>query len=150
MSITIGVIFSADSVKMFEEFGLKCVYVLNDVKTFSFETNAEVSAFLNGVDDSVGYDACKIKKAKPGSKISQVAFCEDDGEGFEYLKIQQGSEAERIAYEAGVEACEGWFGYQQLGDQDLNNYLQAKAAAKTSLGNHVIRFIQSAPLAAVA
>jgi hypothetical protein len=150
MSITIGVIFSADSVKMFEEFGLKCVYVLNDVKTFSFETHTEVSAFLHGVDDSVGYDACKIKKAKPGSKISQVAFCEDDGEGFEYLKIQQGSEAERIAYEAGVEACEGWFGYQQLGDHDLENYLIAKEMANSTLGNQIIRFIPTARLSAVA
>jgi hypothetical protein len=150
MSITIGVIFSADSVKMFEQDGLQNIHVLNDVKTFSFETYAEVSAFLHGVDDSVGFDECKIRKAKQGSCTAQVAFGQEDGEGFVFVKVQQGSEAERIAYEAGVEACEGWFGYQQLGDQDLENYLIAKEMANSTLGDRIIRFVPAARLSSVA
>jgi hypothetical protein len=143
MSITIGVIFSIDSVGLFEIFGLKNIHVLNDLKTFTFDNHDEVNAFLHGVDDSVGYHECKIRKAKPGSIEAQVAFIEE-GESVEYLKIKQASVAERIAYEAGVEACEGWYGYKQLSDDELDNYLQAKAAAGSTQANQIIRFIQTA------
>lgn len=128
MSFNVGIVFSTEAYALFNRVGLKNVDVLHDLKTYTFDTEHEATAFRDGVEASVGCAECIVKEARPRSKISHIAFGSDDCVSKSYTRIEHSSAAERIAYEEGVEDGEGWFAHVDLEDDQMENYKQANAA----------------------
>lgn len=128
MTIEVGIVFSSEAEALFQRFGLKNFHVLEDLKTYTFDTEAEAAAFRDGVEEAVGYEECLIKEARPRSKISYIAFGKEESRSCEYSRIDHESAAVRVAYEDGVEAGEGWFGYVDLNEVQMKNYKDAITA----------------------
>lgn len=145
MTFKVGIVISRESVGLFEEFGLKDIQVLNTTTMYSFATEAEAAAFRAGLDEAVGYMECSVKTAKPGSKISYIAFGSEDVERNKHTRINHESAAVRVAYEHGVMEGEGWMEYVDLDDDEIRNHEQAVAAVMASgepiSSENLVRFI---------
>lgn len=147
MTIEVHIVYSSEAEALFRRFGLKNVDVLEDLKTNSFDTEAEADAFREGVEASVGYEECIIKEARPRSKISHIAFGKEASDDKDYTRIDHESAAVRVAYEDGVEAGEGWFGYVDLDEVQVKNYRDAIAAlqadGKELNSKNLVKYIKS-------
>lgn len=128
MTIEVAIVFSSEAEALFQQFGLKNFHVLEDLNTYSFDTEEEAAAFRDGVDSSVGYEECVVKEARPRSKISYIAFGKEESQSKDFTRIEHESFAVRVAYEEGVEAGEGWFGYVDLDEVQMKNYRDAVTA----------------------
>lgn len=147
MSFNVGIVFSTEAYALFNLVGLKNVDVLHDLKTYTFDTEDEASAFRDGIESAVGCAECVVKEARPRSKISYIAFGSDDCESKSFTRIDHSSAAERIAYEQGVEDGEGWFAHVDLEDDQMENYKQANeamlAAGLPDNAQNLVGFIKS-------
>jgi hypothetical protein len=147
MSTMVAIVFSQSSAAAFEEDGLKDADVLNDLKLFSIETEKEVNAFLRGVDDAVGYEECRVKEVRPDAKVAQIAFGKEESRKGKFKKVTLESVAERVAYEQGVEAGEGWFGHAEVEGEQMDNLVQAlaamQAAGKEHTAENLLPYIKS-------
>lgn len=132
MAIMLAFVFSSSSAPLFRNDGLTNLEVLEDLKLFSVETEAEAVAFWRGVDEAVGYEECEINLVAPDSKTAQVAFGKEESRNLDYKDVEFDSAAERIAFEEGVQAGEGWFDYAQVEDEQMFNLIQALAAMKAA------------------
>jgi hypothetical protein len=136
MSTMVAIVFSQSSAATFEEVGLKDAEVLNDLKLFSMNTEEEARAFISGVDEAVGYEECRIKEVLPRSKVAQIAFGKEESRNGKFEKLKLDSVAERIAFEQGVEAGEGWFGHAEVEGEQMDNLVQALAAMQADGKEH--------------
>jgi hypothetical protein len=147
MTIMLAFVFSSTSAPLFHEEGLKHIDVLEDLKMFDLATEAEANAFCHGVDESVGWEECAVNQVAHDSKVAQVAFGKEESRNLDYKDIEFDSVAERLAFERGVEAGEGWFDHAQVEDEHMANLVQALAAmevdGKAYSADNLLPYIKS-------
>jgi hypothetical protein len=129
MTIKVGVVFSSTSVAAMDSDGLKNEDVLNDLELYEFGTQVEANAFVRGVDEGVGYQECVVREVEPDSTVAKIGFGKIQSRSNKSTSVTLASVTERIAYEKGVMAGEGWGNYRELDAGELEHYQQAVEAA---------------------
>jgi hypothetical protein len=147
MSTTLGFVFSPASTALFHEFGLKHLDVLNDFRTFTFATEEEANAFHMGVTDSVDCESCILNDVGADSLTSSVCLGNDDCESGEATESSWDSVEQRVAYEDGINAGEGWFSHVLVEKAQMDNFRQAVSAmTEVNLAHcpeNLIKYIKS-------